>query len=172
MESAQRHICLNFLPNCHPRATAWHFSCSDKVTLSPSNRSRCTDLIHFKQSFFRHYHSFSLVLKHRKSGQFRNVIRWYTRACSNEDRFSSLPVVGDFLFWLVIFFGLVLSLKLLIELSGIHWLRKVSYLKSRVQRNVISDGSENRRKLISCSADWWRRATATDILQCVNKRVF
>ena len=30
-----------------------------------------------------------------------------------------LPVVGDFLFWLVIFFNLVLSLKLQIELSGI-----------------------------------------------------
>ena len=38
----------------------------------------------------------------------------------NVDRVSPLPVVGDFLFWLVIFFDLVLSLKLQIELSGIH----------------------------------------------------
>ena len=36
----------------------------------------------------------------------------------NVDRVSPLPVVGDFLFWLVIFFGLVLSLKLQIELVG------------------------------------------------------
>ena len=37
------------------------------------------------------------------------------------DRVSPLPVVvGDFLFWLVIVFGLVLSLKIQIELSGIH----------------------------------------------------
>ena len=35
----------------------------------------------------------------------------------NVDRVSPGPVeVGDFLFWLVIFFGLVLSLKLQIEL--------------------------------------------------------
>ena len=40
--------------------------------------------------------------------QYRNVIQSYTRACSNVDR----VVVGDFLFWLVIFFGLVLSSKL------------------------------------------------------------
>ena len=38
----------------------------------------------------------------------------------NVDQISALPVVGDFLFWLVISFGLVLSLKLQIELSGIH----------------------------------------------------
>ena len=39
----------------------------------------------------------------------------------NVDRVSPGPVeVGDFLFRLVIFFGLVLSLKLQIELSGIH----------------------------------------------------
>ena len=49
----------------------------------------------------------------------------------NVDRVSPLPVVGDFLFWLVIFFGLVLSLQLQIELSGIPS-RKVSYLKSRI----------------------------------------
>ena len=34
--------------------------------------------------------------------------------------------VSAFFFWLVIFFGLVLSLKLQIELSGIHRSRKVS----------------------------------------------
>ena len=39
----------------------------------------------------------------------------------NVDRVSPLPVVvGVFLFWLVTFFGLVLSVKLQIELSGIH----------------------------------------------------
>ena len=37
----------------------------------------------------------------------------------NVDRVGPLPmVVGDFLSWLVIFFGLVLSLKLQIELVG------------------------------------------------------
>ena len=36
-------------------------------------------------------------------------------ATVNVDRVSPLPVVGDFLFWLVIFFGLVPSLKLQIE---------------------------------------------------------
>ena len=47
----------------------------------------------------------------------------------NVDQVSPGPVeVTDFLFWLVIFFGLVLSLKLQIELSGIHWSGKVSYL--------------------------------------------
>ena len=41
--------------------------------------------------------------------------------------------VGDFLFWFVIFFGLVLSLKLQKELSEIHRSQNgVSYLKSRV----------------------------------------
>ena len=30
-----------------------------------------------KRSFFSHYHSFSLVLKHRKSVHFRNVIQSY-----------------------------------------------------------------------------------------------
>ena len=39
----------------------------------------------------------------------------------NVDRVIPLPmVVGVFLFWLVTFFGLVLSVKLQIELSGIH----------------------------------------------------
>ena len=43
-------------------------------------------------------------------------------------------------FWLVIFFGLVLSLKLQIELSGIHWSRKVSYLpKSRLSSHCRRD---------------------------------
>ena len=40
--------------------------------------SRCTDLIIFyilSKSFFSHYHSFSLVLKHRKSVHLRNVIQ-------------------------------------------------------------------------------------------------
>ena len=94
---------------------------------------RLSDLFTFKQkllyrsyilskSFFRHYHSFSLVQKHRKSVQFRNVIQSQTRACSYYvDGVNPLPVVdGDFLFWLVIFFGLVISLKIQIELSGIH----------------------------------------------------
>ena len=49
--------------------------------------------------------------------QFRN--RSHALAV-NVDRVSPLPVVDDFLFWLVIFFGLVLSLKLQIELSVIH----------------------------------------------------
>ena len=45
----------------------------------------------------------------------------------NVDRVSPGPVeVGDFLFWLVIFFGLVLSLKLQMELSGIHFIFEVS----------------------------------------------
>ena len=56
------------------------------ILLRPRDRSlvslKSQDLLTFKQllyrsnifSFFRHYHSFSLVLKHRKSGQFRNVI--------------------------------------------------------------------------------------------------
>ena len=29
-----------------------------------------------------------------------------------------------------------------------------------------------RTSVFTCSADWWRRATTTDILQCVNKRIF
>ena len=37
-----------------------------------------------------------------------------------------LVEVGDFLFWLVIFFGLFLSLKLQMELSGIHFIFEVS----------------------------------------------
>ena len=41
-------------------------------------------------------------------------------AVNGDRRVSPGPVeVGDFLFWLVIFFGLVLSSKLMIELSGI-----------------------------------------------------
>ena len=48
----------------------------------------------------------------------------------NVDRVSPRPVeVGDILLWFVIFFALVLSLKLQIELSGIHWLRKRSLFK-------------------------------------------
>ena len=44
----------------------------------------------------------------------------------NVDRVRPGPVeVGDFLFWLVIFFGLVLSLKLQMELSGIHFIFEV-----------------------------------------------
>ena len=45
----------------------------------------------------------------------------------NVDRVSPGPVeVGDFLFWPVIFFGLVLSLQLQMELSGIHFIFEVS----------------------------------------------
>ena len=29
-----------------------------------------------------------------------------------------------------------------------------------------------RTSVFTCLADWWRRATTTDILQCVNKRIF
>ena len=64
------------------RVTVLLFRLSDLT--SPSNRSRCTDLIYFKQIFFRDY-IFSLVLKHRKSVQFRNVIQSCTRACSTVD---------------------------------------------------------------------------------------
>ena len=92
-------------------------------TFSSSNRRRCTYflgrcILYFKQVFFfRHYHSFPLELKQEK-----RAISKCSRACSYYvDRVSPLPVViGDFLFWLVIFFGPVLSLKLQIELSGIH----------------------------------------------------
>ena len=66
----------------------------------------------------------------------------------NVDRVTPGPVeVGDFLFWFVIFFGLVLSLKLEIELSGIYRLQKVSYLQSRVSH---SSGEKQKR---------WRDAT-------------
>ena len=106
---------------------------------------RLSDLITFKQKplyqsyilskyFFLPLHdSFSLVLKHRNSVHFEILIYNSTHVLAvNVDWVSPLPVVGAFLFWLVIFFSLVLSLKLQIELSGIHWSRKVSYLKSRV----------------------------------------
>ena len=82
-------------------------------------------ILYFKQIFFSPLpDSFSLVLKHRNSVHFKILIYNRTHALAvNVDRVSPLPVVGDFLFWLVIFFGLVLSLKLQIDLSGIHWLR-------------------------------------------------
>ena len=52
---------------------------------------------------------------------FEILIKNHTHALAvNVDRVSPLLVVSNFLFWLVIFFGLVLSLKLQIELSGIH----------------------------------------------------
>ena len=42
---------------------------------------RLSDLLTFKQKpLFRLYHSFSLLLKHRNSVQFRNIIQSYTRA--------------------------------------------------------------------------------------------
>ena len=57
-----------------------------------------------------------------------NVKQSYVHVVAvNVDRVSPGPVeVGDFLFWLVNFFGLVLSLKLQMELSGIHFIFKVS----------------------------------------------
>ena len=58
-------------------------------------------------SFSSHYHSFSLVLKHRESLHFWNVIQSQSWAS-------------------VIFSGPVLSLKFQIELSGIHRLPKVN----------------------------------------------
>ena len=77
-------------------------------------------------NYFSHYHSFSLVLKHRKRVHFWNVtLSVDTRLPQLYGVSSGLVEVGDFLVWLVIFFGLVLSLKLQIELM-------VSYLKSRV----------------------------------------
>ena len=62
---------------------------SDRVTVI---LFRLSDLITFKEKplyrsyilskyFFRHYHSFSLVVKHRKSVQFGNI-QSHTRACS------------------------------------------------------------------------------------------
>ena len=56
---------------------------------------------------------------------FRNVIQSHSHTVNVKQLMwssgvSPLPVVGDFLFWLVIFFGLVLSFKLQIELRGIH----------------------------------------------------
>ena len=73
------------------------------------------------QIFLISHHYFSLVLKHRKSMHFRNVLQFTHTLAVNVDQVSPGPVeVADFLFWLVIFFGLVLSLKLQIELSGIH----------------------------------------------------
>ena len=59
---------------------------------------------------------------------FRNVIQSYVHALAvNVDRVSPGPVkVGDFLLWLVIFVGLVLSLKRQMELSGIHFIFEVS----------------------------------------------
>ena len=47
---------------------------------------------------------------------FRNVHNFAHALAVNVDRVSPGPVVGDFLFRLVIFFGLVLSLKLQMEL--------------------------------------------------------
>ena len=59
---------------------------------------------------------------------FRNVMQSYAQALAvNVDRVSPGPVeVGNFLFWFVIFFGLVLSLQLQMELSGIHFIFEVS----------------------------------------------
>ena len=107
------------------------FRLSDLITFK---QKRCTDLIFYnKQIFFCYYHSFFQVLKHRKHLQFWNLYNHTRVLAVNADQVSPLPVVVVvFLFWLVIFFGLALSLKLQIELSGIHWSRKVSYLKSWV----------------------------------------
>ena len=119
------------------------------LNLSPARglileyRSRCTHLIIFfilSKSFFSHYHSFPLVLKHKKSVHIFEMLyipQSYTRACRSQCWASG---GRQLFFWLVIFFGLVPSLKLQIELSGIHWSRKVSYLpKSRLSSHCRRD---------------------------------
>ena len=76
------------------------------------------------QIFFSHYHSFSLVLHVLDIGKaciLKMLYNLIYALAVNVDQVSPGPVeVGDFLFWLVIFFGLALSLKLQIELSEIH----------------------------------------------------
>ena len=74
---------------------------------------RLSDLVTFK-----HLLCFNLALKQEKRA-ISNYTIVHTRLQLMWIE-SVLPVVGDFLFWLVIFFGLVLSLELQIELSGIH----------------------------------------------------
>ena len=71
-------------------------------------------ILYFKQIFFLPLpDSFSLVLKHRNSVHLEILIYNRTHTLEvNVDQVNSLPVIGDFLFWLAIFFGLVFSLKL------------------------------------------------------------
>ena len=68
--------------------------------------------------------------------------------------------IGDIPFWFVIFFGLVLSLKLQIELSEIHRSRNgVSYLKSRVSHwsgEKLFEPTRSETRYSRCFAsEWW-----------------
>ena len=108
------------------------------LKLSPLGRVLYLDY-HFKQKplcwsyyflylskyFFNHYHSFFLVLKHRKSAHFWNVMQYYTRACSHAIWSQSWASGGrrlSFLACNLLWHCFLIELQ--IKLRGILWLRK------------------------------------------------
>ena len=68
--------------------------------------------------------------------------------------------IGDFLFWLVIFFGLVTSLTLLIELRGIWRLQNVSYLSPQ----LVTEAERSRE-----DGETWCDTPLLSYLQCSNQ---
>ena len=72
----------------------------------------------------------------------------------NVESVFGLVEVGDYLFWLVIFFGLILPLKLQIELSEIHRSRNgASYSRYSLKRRELLEPTRSE----TCCA--WRLST-------------